>query len=426
VRGSKIMFTDYTSAGNNICITSLDDAMNNIYVPVEPVSYLINRFDIEPGKTADVSVTDYTPKPYRKWQHLFGIHSWMPFYADIEAIQSDLASVRPGFTVMSQNQLSTLTLTTGYEYSVEKRNLFHTRISWKGWYPVFDSEFDFGNIPMIYKRDKDPLPGVIMPGYQFINTVSLPLTISSGRFSQFMYFSGSANFQNDYLFIKETSKYSLGLTQFTGRFFFNNYYMYALRDIYPKWAQVFDVIYSWHPFEKDYLGSIFTARTAFYFPGLINDNGLRIRFETDLQHPEKYYTGNRSSFSRSYENITSMKTAFLSVDYVMPLAYPDFNISSILYLKRIRSGLFYDYTRGKDNYVNIITDSGIEREFHGYAEEFKSFGFELLSDFYILRIPYMISAGVQTTWRSFNQTPYFRFLFNINIYGMNIGRRSRL
>ncbi len=107
-----------------------------------------------------------------------------------------------------------------------------------------------------------------------------------------------------------------------------------------------DLSYSFYPYDKDIYGNIFTARTAFYFPGFLKNNGFKIRLETEKQNPEKFILGNRISFSRSYDNILSKEIRFGSVDYYMPLAYPDFNLSSILYLTRIRTGLFYDLTRG--------------------------------------------------------------------------------
>ena len=91
------------------------------------------------------------PEPYRKWQHLFRFHSWMPFYADIEAIKADPTAIRPGVSIMTQNTLSTLISTIGYEYSAEKRHVLHSRITWKGWYPVFESQLDYGTLPDISK-----------------------------------------------------------------------------------------------------------------------------------------------------------------------------------------------------------------------------------------------------------------------------------
>ncbi len=63
----------------------------------------------------------------------------------------------------------------------------------------------------------------------------------------------------------------------------------------------------------------------------------------------------------------------------MPLVYPDFNLSGILYLTRIRTEFFYDYTRGTGNYIfvsdiNSLGKRVVTTENHDYSETFKSFG----------------------------------------------------
>jgi len=431
IKGSSLFFSDYTSSGNDICKISLDEIPRNPEKPLRPVSYLSDRFEINKVNNYESSGKNYTPEPYRKWQHLFGLHSWMPFYADLEAVQANPASIRPGATIMSQNQLSTLTITAGYEYSEDERHLFHSKIAWKGWYPVFESDFSYGNEPLIYNARENgtaaPLPLKRDIGFQFRNTVSLPFSISTGRFSQFFYLAGISNFQNNYLYLNETSSYSSGMTQISGRFYFRNYSRMALRDLYPEWGQSLDLVYSWYPFESNYLGSALSAKSSFFFPGIFRDHSIRLRIEAEKQtSPYKYYRqGNRISFSRSYDDVSSNEAAFLSAEYTLPVFYPDFNISSLLYLKRIRAGLFYDYTTGTGNYVGIYEEGEYKIVFHDYNEDFKSFGVKLLSDFYLMRIPYMLSAGFETTFRSFDQLPYFRLLFNIDIYGMSIGKRMR-
>ena len=98
------------------------------------------------------------------------------------------------------------------------------------------------------------------------------------------------------------------------------YYRSALRDIYPRWAQLFDFSYSSYPFDSDIYGDILTGRTAFYFPGILKNNGFRIRLEAENQNPQKFVLSNRASFSRSYNNVISKEIEFGSVDYYMPLA----------------------------------------------------------------------------------------------------------
>ena len=93
----------------------------------------------------------------------------------------------PGLSVMTQNSLSTLISTIGYEYSEEKNNVFHTRVTWKGWYPVFESQLDYGDDPQIYKTGESVGdPSDIQSGIRFTNTISVPLQFSSGRFSEYL------------------------------------------------------------------------------------------------------------------------------------------------------------------------------------------------------------------------------------------------
>ena len=381
----------------------------------------MNQINQDKKKESVTPTGDYIPRPYRKWLHLFGIHSWMPLYADIEAIQSDPASIRPGFTLMSQNQLSTMIATAGYEYSKDKRHLLHTRLIWKGWYPVVESNLSYNMANRPINPSSDPVswvPSQINPGLKFTTSIYLPLTFNSGKFTQSIYPFFSSEYNNKYIYHKELDTYDYGQTIMTGRLYLSNSSRPAFRDIYPRLAQVFDLSYTSAPFDKWIYGTDLALQTSFYFPGLLKNNSLRIRFETERQsYPKTPSYNNRIHFPRSYTNIVSGKLDFLSSDYYASLFYPDFNIFSLFYLTRVRTGIFYDYAKGTDNYF-------LDKQTRNQGTEiFQSFGIELLSDFYLFRIPYMITGGVQAAWKEIGRPPTFELLFNIDIYGMNIGRR---
>ncbi len=105
---NNLLFSDYTSLGNNICSTKIPVTPGTSRSNISSSSFLIDRFDIKPPPvTADTSMT-FTPVPYRKWEHLFRFHSWMPFYANISSLKIDPASLSPGVTLLTQNTLSTL------------------------------------------------------------------------------------------------------------------------------------------------------------------------------------------------------------------------------------------------------------------------------------------------------------------------------
>jgi len=423
---NKLYFSDYTSLGNNICSAPIVSGPGVFKDNVNSSSFLINKFDIKTSSDADNSSIVYTAEPYRKWQHLFRFHSWMPFYVNVDQLNIDPASVRPGVSILTQNTLSTLISTLGYEYSANKRNLIHSRITWQGWYPVFESQIDYGTLPLIDKMGENVSnPSVVKPGISVNNTISFPLQFSSGKFSEYLRPSLSMNYINKYIYIKENGTYDYGQNIITTRLYFTNYYQSAIRDIYPRWAQIIDLNYRYAPFDKLIYGSDVSLKTAFYFPGLFPDNGIRIKLEAEKQEPEKFLYENFSSIPRGYNNIISKEIQFFSVDYVMPLAYPDFNVASLLYLKRIRTALFYDYAAGPGNSFYKYSPNGLTPLSNNSENvSFNSFGFELLADFHVLRIPYMISAGIQSAWKNVNGPPSIELLFNINLYGMTFGRRQ--
>ena len=439
LNGSLMLFADYTSSGNNISSIRIPEATATGPVVKSPDSYLINRFKAQKPPAEDASGNAYFPSPYRKWKNLFRFHSWMPFYADIDEIQDDLSAVAPGFTLMTQNNLSSLISTFGYEYTGQ-RHKFHSKISWMGWYPMFETGIEYGNPVYVEKFREDVAdPEILSDGYSWTSKIYLPLTFRGGTFTKQLYLSASSSIKNDYIWLHDKGTWDNLQNQLTGRIYFSNYRRQALRDIYPRLAQTIDLSYSDYPFDSRIYGDIMSGKVSLYFPGALKNHGFRLRLEAEKQNPEKYVLGNRISFARGYigarkpdngrwyDNIISQELMTGSIDYFMPVAYPDFRLGGIMYMTRIRSDLFYDWSSGKDSYVFIseLNDVGrrmITMENHEYRETFESFGLQLMADFYLFRIPFMISSGVEASWRAIGETPYLKMLFGVDIFGMNIGK----
>lgn len=424
MKGDNILFSDYTSHGSNITELTFPCPLRIPDEAAASSSFLINRFDIKPKIPEDKNNRVYIPEPYRKWQHLLRFHSWMPFYADIETIKSDPATVRPGITLLTQNQLSTLVSSVGYEYSAEKKHVIHSRVTWKGWYPVIESQLDYGNSTRIAKFGENVAsPLSARPGLTFSNTLSVPLSFSSGRYYQYFRPSLTSDYANNYIYIKEDGNYDYGQNILSARVYFSNYHRSAQRDIYPRWAQTFDLNYSFAPSDRNIYGTEISIKTSFYFPGFFTGNGIKLRFEKEKQEPQKFMLNRRVSLPRGYENIISRDIDLLSADFAIPLVYPDFNIASLLYIKRIRASLFYDFAQGSGNtYYENTAEGLVPVEFRNYKEYFRSTGIELMTDFHLFRIPYMISCGVQSSWKSVNEPPVLRFLLNIDMFGMSVNR----
>ena len=318
---------------------------------------------------------------------------------------------------MSQNNLSSLIAIASYEYNENNENILHAKLEWRGWYPVIESQIDFGHKQRIYTTKNAPPPPPMKKGFRMLNSIKIPLSYSSGRFMQFIQPSVSIQYNNSYIFNEKTDKYDLGRTVISGRIYFSNSHRRSLRDIYPKWAQVLDIKYDMmHP---DYFNSI-SLKTAFYFPGLLSNNSLKLRYEIENRGDSKIFAiNNRISFPRGYNNIISRQLELFSADYYFPLAYPDVNIASLIYIKRLRGSIFGDYAKGRHN---VHYDNSYRVLARTDSEIFKSAGVEALADFHILRLPFLLSSGVQVAWKDFSQKPAISFILNIELFGMAINQ----
>ena len=248
VTGNKILFSDYSSTGNSICTAVIDPSPVTEDQKVTEPDRFLDRIEIKEPVSADSSGREYNPVPYRKWQHLFRFHSWMPFYADLEEVKSDPTSVRPGLMVLTQNSLSTLISSIGYEYTEDKKHVIHSKVTWKGLFPVLESQLDYGDNALVYKSGEsvsDPFD--IKPGVTFTNSLSFPFHFTSGNFSENLYLYLTSEYQNKYVFMKEDGAYDYGQSILSGRIYFSNYSRSTFRDIYPRWAQSLDLNYMFAP-----------------------------------------------------------------------------------------------------------------------------------------------------------------------------------
>lgn len=181
---------------------------------------------------------------------------------------------------------------------------------------------------------------------------------------------------------------------------------------------------SW-PGDSKFFGPDISVKTAFYFPGILRNQNIRVRVEAESQDFPTYLSTNRINFPRSYRNIVTGKLQFCSVDYFIPVCYPDFNISSIFYLTRIRASLFYDWAQGKNNYYLSVQNGSLAATSHTAGPDiFRSFGGQILADFHLFRIPYAITGGVQAAWQNVGKAPAFEAVFSMDINGTRIGRRN--
>ena len=92
-----------------------------------------------------------------------------------------------------------------------------------------------------------------------------------------------------------------------------------------------------------------------------------------------------------------------SIDYKLPVLYPDLNIGPIIYIKRLKANLFYDYAEGK-------SPAGINT--------YQSTGIELTADMHIFRLLFPFDLGVRYIYLPELKESKFEFMFSIDFAGI--------
>ncbi len=416
-----ILFSDYSAGGNNICVTGIQDIPGKEIKQGTSFTGLIDSLDRDEKLVFPDGYTlpsGNSRKKYNKYTGLFRFHSWMPFYADINNISFDNLHVSPGATIMTQNNLSTLISTAGYEYS-NREHLLHTNISWRGWYPAVDFNLSYGGDPVIYNNnDTSAVPAEIYRRMSANTTFYIPLYFNRSRYVQTLWPSLSIKYSNRYILDDDREMFDYGQTLINARLYFSSLQKMSQRDIWPRFGQIIDFYFTTSLSDRDLYGPVGTFKTAVYLPGFFMNHGIRLRYQYEKQEFRRFLIHNRVSLPRGYKHIISENINSFSIDYAFPVAYPDFHLGQFLYLNRLRNTLFYDYAIS-----NNLYDIEANEQVNG-LDFLSSAGIEFLADFYILRIPVRLSAGLQAAYMPFKKSFDFELLFSMDVFGYALTGRN--
>lgn len=283
--------------------------------------------------------------PYKEVKNLFNFHSISPIGDDFSSIRNfDL-----GLQLLSDNLLNTLSTRVGFNYNQDiSRSDYFISATYKRWFPTFTLQYrnqaQLSNI-RVQNRPDELIPLRWREHYTELRA-TIPLTFN--RLNT-IYNTGVS------LGTSFTSRYQLSLTNIhipnfsevrfplLAQFYFNSNSRRSLHDLAPKWGQNFNFIYRDLTFDRRTGGSIFSMRSALYFPGLVNNHSLQVRFNFQ-ERSGNYRLMNDIPMVSGYDQLpTTRVNNTLFVDYRFPLLYPDWDISPLMFIKRIKTGVFADF-----------------------------------------------------------------------------------
>jgi hypothetical protein len=348
---------------------------------------------------ADSLVNFYAEKRYSKIGHLFNPHSWAPLAMDLSNL-----TVHPGVSVMSQNALSTMTADAGYRYNYNDRTgTFYGNLNYSGLYPVIGLSYEYGNVAGYESGSGGETHRYTWNESTFSANVSIPWNFTRGRWHRYLTPRISTGITS-YLHNPSTPpEFFKGYTWYmTSSVYAANYIFSNFKDMFPRFGQTLYAVYKDGPFGGYDPGQLLACETNLYFPGLFRHHGIWIyggmQQRWNGKNGDNIFS-NVISLPRGTSGFYSEKLLSLSVNYKLPLFYPDWSAGSICYFKRFKLNLFYDFARGADAGTLYTTSSA---------------GGELTTDLHLLRFIFPFELGVRGYYLPDDRTVGWQFLFGVS------------
>ena len=420
----KFIFSNYCSDGMMIAETDIDtskwiviDSVKNSFVPVydsiveqEHINiqdsvlqrslYKILQNDTLDFNADKINGEIHPSRKYSKAANLFNIHSWAPVSIDASNL-----TIHPGVMVLSQNLLSTAFTQLGYDYDLnEETGKLYAGFSYEGWFPVFNFRYEYGKRAGMKKNSlTGETSRFTWNESNLVFNVSVPLNLSHGRwYHSLNLLAGSTLI--DVIHDKSTpQKFTNGwITSFNYRIFASNSFRSNYQDMFPKWGQSIELNFRHSPFSENDIGSIGAVEMNLYFPGILKHHGIRIyggyQRQNDLNVYGYSYAG-YVIYPRGYDGAYNDEVWSVLTNYKFPLFCPDWSIGSLMYIKRFKLNLFFDYAEGFNP---------------GELNIYKSTGAELTADLHLLRFVFPFELGLRAYYLPDSYTLGFNFLWGIS------------
>lgn len=311
-------------------------------------------------------------KPYNKLKNLINFHSLSVDPGNFD----DLGSINPGLYWLSDDLLNTTQVRLGYSYNSDTRGSeFLASVAYQQLFPRLS--LDYRNLAQVGTAriaDAGSEPPVGLRWREHITTLRMEIPLTFQLLNHV--FSTGVSAATSY-----TQRYRLNEPRFNDRFIdrirfplhYHLYFNHAVRqstlDLAPRWGQYLSLTYRHLPFTDRVAGEHLALRTAFYFPGLARNHSLLVRFNIQ-QHNGSFALANDIPLVSGYDQLKPLPVDnTLLFNYRFPIAYPDWAIGPLAYIKRFKGGLFADFQ-------NVDAGSSFQP---------RTFGIEVRSDMNLLR-----------------------------------------
>lgn len=416
IADSSIYITTYTPEGYFPAVVSTSEMVDTVKWARLPKNTLNpKRYEWDVPKVENLSITPNAPtkheqKRYRKASHWFNFNSWAPAGFDADYIETETNLVLTfGATAFFQSTLSDMRgfLTYG---RLNNTNWFKGRINYTG-LPVqisLMSEYGGGNqLAYGYQQPSPDNPNPehtdpLKPRYSATLGLSLPLNLSSGGWSKYLTTNFNWAYSNSRLYYSEED-YSESLNRYQVSISWSQARKTAYQNLRPRYG--YGVRFSFLTGLEHHFSENYSLLIRGYLPGILRNHSLMLSSGLSIQNRARFLSTHRPLVPIGViNNYASLRYMSYSIDYALPICYPDWGWDGILYFKRIWANLFGGYSTGI-----YPTQGGSQTTLNHY-----SYGIDLNVNFNLFRA---FEQNVTFTFAkpSTHKGLWFSFGFKMNI-----------
>lgn len=319
---------------------------------------------------AEEQLTKYPSVPYNKAAGALNIHSWAPaYYRPDQLMSGNLDDVRFGATVVSQSLLSDAISSLGV--FIEPSGAVGTNLNVKyiGWAPKLELNARLTTAPAgsyapvgimmqggdyyaSYDHSEEDIEHPVQRGsVSLYGRLHLPLVLSNGYVTTTLTPSVEYSFANSATYSPTTKTFHNGLHALAATLQWNSTTRTAYRNLTPRWGvavvggvgkcltPIMETPVTWGLYTRFFAPAFgandgFTMRAS--YQGIVGSGPLGHSLDFGWLTP-------RGILSMVYPD----DRIGGSVQYDVPLCYPDWGVSGVVMIKRVRASLFVDTLWGR-------------------------------------------------------------------------------
>ncbi|HYM93806.1 MAG TPA: hypothetical protein VET23_06690, partial [Chitinophagaceae bacterium] len=343
-----ISFQDFTPDGFRIATIPIEvdkwEKINYPDVHAKKVEYFQPFAKQEEGNIlSHIPDSVYSSTRYNKLTNAINVYSW-----GIEPLSNLPHLLSIG--IKSQDLLSTTVLEAGYRYDENERHWGkYAKLSYNGLYQEFFVSYSDGKRKSIFAKGETDTASFSsfhydLIGFKNVNFgVGLPLNFSGGAYIRNVDITSQIIYNEFDKLTKHATdnKYD--------RSYFGNFYSVqqdvsveirkrqSIRDVAPRFGMLSQFTFRNTPFKSFFQASQTALDVNVYLPGFFRHHSIRFRANWQKDDSSNYHFENRYDFVRNTRTQLFHDFQIWSVDYKMPLCYPDFSfLNGFLYFQRLK------------------------------------------------------------------------------------------